>query len=131
MASGVPASDKRGSSFFFLQSHGEGVSRDDGRRTARVARRRRRRGIKAAHRRAGSRARGEDATLSLPSRMPSPTACRVSSLITLHSYVSKSRAQTSLANEPQSHGQPKKRSSDAALTGEVALVVHLHPVGMP
>ena len=43
MASGVPASDKRGSSFFVLQSHGEGVSRDDGRRTARVARRRRRR----------------------------------------------------------------------------------------
>jgi len=86
MASGVPASDKRGSSFFVLQSHGEGVSRDDGRRTARVARRRRRRrGIKAAHRRAGSRARGEDAALSLPSRMPSPTACRVSSLITLHS----------------------------------------------
>ena len=42
MASGVPASDKRGSSFFVLQSHGEGVSRDDGRRTARVARRRRR-----------------------------------------------------------------------------------------
>ena len=85
MASGVPASDKRGSSFFVLQSHGEGVSRDDGRRTARVARRRRRRrGIKAAHRRAGS-ARGDDATLSLPSRMPSPTACRVSSLITLHS----------------------------------------------
>ena len=25
MASGVPASDKRGSSFFVLQSHGEGV----------------------------------------------------------------------------------------------------------
>ena len=89
MASGVPASDKRGSSFFVLQSHGEGGSRSrDGRRTARVAQCG---GVVAAlhvvlsHRRAGSGARGEDATLSLPSRMPSPAACRVSSLITLHS----------------------------------------------
>ena len=88
MASGAPASDKRGSSFFVLQSHGEGVSRDDGRRTARVAQCG---GVVAAlhvvlsHRRAGSRTRGEEGALSLPSRMPSPAACRVSSLITLHS----------------------------------------------
>ena len=87
MASGVPASDKRGSSFFVLQSHGEGVSRDDGRRTARVAQCG---GVVAAlhvvlsHRRAGSGARGELATLWL-SRMPSPTACRVSSLMTASS----------------------------------------------
>ena len=81
-----------------------------------------------SHRRAGSRARGEDAALSLPSRIPSPTACKVSSLITLHSYSSMSREQTSLAKEPQSHGQPKKRSSDAAWTGEVAALVHLDVV---
>lgn len=100
----------------------------DGRRTARVARRRRRRrGINAAHRRAGSRAPGDDATLSL-SRMDAPTCCMRSSLITLHSYSSMSREQTSLAKEPQSHGQPKKRSSDAAWTGEVAALVHLDVV---
>ena len=51
-----------------------------------------------------------------------------SSLITLHSYSSMSREQTSLAKEPQSHGQPKKRSSDAAWTGEVAALVHLDVV---
>ena len=50
-----------------------------------VAARRRRRC--ASHRRAdrGSGRRGEDATLSLPSRMPSPTACRVTSLMTASS----------------------------------------------
>ena len=37
-----------------------------------------------SHRRAGSGARGELATLS-PSRMPAPTACRVSSLMTASS----------------------------------------------
>ena len=91
MASGVPASDKRGSSFFLTKySHtGKGGCSRDGRRTARVARRRRlRRGIasNASHRRAdrGSGRRGEDATLS-PSRMPSPTACRVPSLMTASS----------------------------------------------
>ena len=81
----------------------------------------------AAHRRAGSRAPGDDATLSL-SRMDAPTCCMRSSLITLHSYSSMSREQTSLAKEPQSHGQPKKRSSDAAWTGEVAALVHLDVV---
>ena len=88
MASGVPASDKRGSSIFVLQSHGEGGSRSrDGRRIARVAQCG---GVVAAlhvvlsHRRAGSGARGELATLS-PSRMPAPTACRVSSLMTASS----------------------------------------------
>ena len=80
--------------------------------------------IGAAHRRAGSRAPGEDAALSL-SRMDAPTCRMRSSLITLHSYSSMSREQTSLAKEPQSHGQPKKRSSDAAWTGEVAALVHL------
>ena len=39
-----------------------------------------------------------------------------------------SREQTSLAKEPQSQGQPKKRSSDAARTGEVAALVHLDVV---
>ena len=99
----------------------------DGRRTARGARRRVSRRIGAAHRRAGSRAPGDDATLS-PSRMDAPTCCMRSSLITLHSYSSMSREQTSLAKEPQSHGQPKKRSSDAAWTGEVAALVHLDVV---
>ena len=89
--------------------------------------RRLRRGIGAAHRRAGSRARGDDAALSL-SRISAPTCCMRSSLITLHSYSSMSREQTSLAKEPQSHGQPKKRSSDAAWTGEVAALVHLDVV---
>ena len=83
--------------------------------------------IGAAHRRAGSRAPGDDATLS-PSRMDAPTCRMRSSLITLHSYSSMSREQTSLAKEPQSHGQPKKRSSDAAWTGEVAALVHLDVV---
>ena len=83
--------------------------------------------IGAAHRRAGSRAPGDDATPS-PSRMDAPTCCMRSSLITLHSYSSMSREQTSLAKEPQSHGQPKKRSSDAAWTGEVAALVHLDVV---
>ena len=34
----------------------------------------------------------------------------------------------SRAAAPQSHGQPKKRSSDAAWTGEVAALVHLDVV---
>ena len=82
MASGAPASDKRGSSFFVLQSHGGGGG------APRVWRGRG--GVVAAshvvlsHRRAGSGARGEQATLS-PSRMPAPTACRVSSLMTASS----------------------------------------------
>ena len=87
MASGVPASDKRGSSFFVLQSQGEGVLATTG-GAPRVWRGGG--GVVAAshvvlsHRRAGSGARGELATLS-PSRMPAPTACRVSSLMTASS----------------------------------------------
>ena len=86
MASGVPASDKRGSRFFVLQSHGEG-----GLATGGAPRVWRGGGVVVAashvvlsHRRAGSGARGELATLS-PSRMPAPTACRVSSLMTASS----------------------------------------------
>ena len=84
MASGVPASDKRGSSFFVLQSHGEGVSRDDGRRTARVARRRRRRGIArcdfSPSRRVARAGRGCGALIAVEDALP----CGLQSVVADH-----------------------------------------------
>jgi len=99
-----------------------------------VARQRRVVAAASSQRRAGSgeRERDEDATLASSSRWPVPAArFMLSSLMTLHSISSKSCSQISLAKEPPSQGKPKKRSAAAVLTGEAALVVHLHSVVSP
>ena len=85
MASGVPASDKRGSSFFVLQSHGEGgFSSRDGRRTARGARRRRRRGIArcdfSPSRRVARAGRGCGALIAVEDALP----CGLQSVVADH-----------------------------------------------